>query len=206
MTEEEARDWVRSRFGVSRETALARFADLLIAEAGNQNLIAASTIETIWARHIVDSAQLVPLSCNAPEGPWVDIGSGAGLPGIVTAIVTDRPTVLIEPRARRVAFLKDAVSALGIDQHVSVELAKIEGYRGPRAAIISARAVMELGKLFASAAHISGRETHWLLPKGRNTQSEVEAARRAWQGSFHVERSITQPESLIVVAREVHAR
>jgi 16S rRNA (guanine527-N7)-methyltransferase len=84
---------------------------------------------------------------------------------------------------------------------------KIEAYRpASPAAVVSARAVAELGQLFASAAHCSTGSTRWLLPKGRNAQSEVEAARKAWQGSFHVEPSITQPESGIVVAQEVRRR
>ena len=62
MTEEEAHAWIRDRFGVSREALLARYAGLLGAEAANQNLIAASTLDTLWSRHLVDSAQLVPLA------------------------------------------------------------------------------------------------------------------------------------------------
>lgn len=206
MSEEAARAWIRERFGVSRETQLERYVHLLVEGAEQQNLIASSTIESVWERHILDSVQLVPLGSGAPEGPWIDIGSGAGLPGIVAAVLTDRDVVLVEPRARRVDFLRDTVERLGIGDRVTVAPVKIERYRGPTAAIISARAVMELSRLFASAREISGPTSWWLLPKGRNAQSEVEDARRAWQGSFHVEQSITQPDSLIVVAREVRGR
>lgn len=206
MTEDEARAWIRDRFGVSRETLLGRYGALLLAEAANQNLIAASTVDTLWSRHFVDSAQLIPLTSNAPRGSWIDVGSGAGLPGVVAAILLDRPVVLVEPRARRVAFLRQVAEELKLSG-VTVRASKVESYRPlNRAAIVSARAVAELSQLLASTAHCTDSSTVWVLPKGRNAQSEVEAAQVNWQGVFHVEPSITQPDSGIVVASGVRPR
>nr|WP_294811830.1 16S rRNA (guanine(527)-N(7))-methyltransferase RsmG [uncultured Sphingomonas sp.] len=206
MTEDEAGAWIRERFGVSRETQLDRYAALLRAEAANQNLIAASTLDTLWARHFVDSAQLVPLASDASRGTWLDVGSGAGLPGLVAAILLDRPVVLVEPRTRRVEFLRHVVSELRLPR-VTVQQSKVESYRPTnRAAIVSARAVAELSQLLASTAHCTDSSTIWLLPKGQNAQSEVVAAQTKWQGVFHVEPSITQPDSGIVVARGVRPR
>jgi 16S rRNA (guanine527-N7)-methyltransferase len=206
VTEDEAGAWIRERFGVSRETQLGRYAALLRAEATNQNLVAASTLDTLWARHFVDSAQLVPLASDASRGTWLDVGSGAGLPGLVAAILLNRPVVLVEPRTRRVDFLRHVVSELGLPR-VTVQQSKVESYRPTnRAAIVSARAVAELSQLFASTAHCTDSSTIWVLPKGRNAQSEVAAAQAKWQGVFHVEPSITQPDSGIVVARGVRPR
>lgn len=202
MTEDQARDWVREHYGVSRETRLAAFVELLRDEAARQNLIAPSTLDQVWARHIVDSAQLL---AHAPEhGLWLDIGSGAGLPGLVVALLRDAPVELVEPRKLRTDFLSRAAVELGLTQ-VAVDTAKIERTSGP-AAVISARAVAQLTDLFRIAAHRSTSSTVWVLPKGRNAQSEVAEARRNWHGSFHVEPSITAPDSLIVVAREVRPR
>lgn len=206
MTEEEARAWIRDGFGVSRETLLDRYGALLRAEAPNQNLIAASTFDTLWARHFVDSAQLVPLASDAPRGTWLDVGSGAGLPGIVAGVLLDRPVMLVEPRARRVEFLQRVILELGLTR-VMVQQSKVETYHPTnRVAIVSARAVAELSQLLASTAHCTDSSTIWLLPKGRNAQSEVEAVQVKWQGAFHVEPSITQPDSGIVVARGVRPR
>ncbi|HEY0624197.1 16S rRNA (guanine(527)-N(7))-methyltransferase RsmG [Sphingomonas sp.] len=202
MTEEEAKAWIRERYGVSRETQLAAFVDLLRDEAARQNLIAPSTLGQIWSRHIVDSAQL--LAYAPEEGAWLDIGSGAGLPGLVVALLRDAPVELVEPRKLRTEFLSHVATLLGL-ANVTVHTAKIERSAGP-AAVISARAVAQLADLFRMAAHRSTSSTVWLLPKGRNAQSEVEEARRKWHGSFHVEPSITAPDSLIVVAREVRPR
>ena len=207
MTEEEARSWIRDRFGVSRETLLDRFGGLLREESQHQNLVSAASFEQLWARHFVDSAQLVPLATGAGEGTWLDIGTGAGMPGLVVALLIERPVVLVEPRAKRVDFLRRSATALGIGERVTVEQKRIETYR-PRsaAAIVSARAVAELSQLLLSTRHCTDSSTIWLLPKGRSAQSEVEAARAKWQGSFHVEPSITSPESGIVIARGVRPK
>lgn len=207
MTEDEARRWVRERFGVPRETLLARFGEMLREAAASQNLIAASTLDSLWSRHLVDSAQLVPLAEGAGAGTWIDVGSGAGLPGMVVAILAERPVVLVEPRRKRAEFLRAAADALGVASRVIVEARRIESFRpSAPAGVVSARAVAELSQLLSSARHCTDSSTIWLLPKGRNAQSEVEAARRAWQGMFHVEPSVTQPDSGIVIARKVQKR
>lgn len=205
MTEDEARAWIVARFGVDRERTLAAFVDRLVAESDHQNLISRSSIPEIWARHIVDSAQLLILS-NVPfEGLWLDIGTGAGFPGIVVAILRDAPVQMIEPRRRRVEFLDECIDALGLS-NANTSLAKVEAIAPRHASVISARAVAALPALLKSAHHLSGKETIWLLPKGQSAQSEVDEARKAWQGSFHVEQSITHPDSKIVVARGVRQR
>lgn len=202
MTEDEARDWIRTRTDVSRETRLAAFVDLLRDEATRQNLVSPSTLEQIWARHIVDSAQL--LEHIDPGGLWLDIGSGAGLPGIVLAILRDDPVELVESRKLRTAFLQHCADTLGLT-NVTIHTAKVERTKG-RASVITARAVGTLDTLFRIARHRSDRSTIWVLPKGRNAQSEVEDAQLWWQGSFHVEPSVTAPDSLIIVAKEVRPR
>lgn len=207
MTEDEAREWIRAHFNVSRETQVQRFGEILREESARQNLISAASFNELWSRHFVDSAQLIPLAADAGEGAWVDVGTGAGMPGLVVALLIDRPVVMVEPRIRRVEFLRDAAQRLGIADRATVVHGKIESYKPKqKAAIISARAVAALPDLFKSTAHCTDSSTIWLLPKGRSVQSEVEAARAKWQGAFHVEPSITSPESGIVVARKVRPR
>lgn len=203
MTEGEARDWIEHRFGTERTALLARFADRIVAETANQNLIAASTIDHIWERHLLDSAQLIPLAETAGEGDWIDIGSGAGFPGIVAAILTDRRVVLVEPRARRATLLDAMARDLGLS-NIVVHQAKIEKLTAERpAAIITARAVARLAALFAIGHRHSDSDTIWVLPKGRSAAEELAEAKADWRGMFHVEHSITDPTSSIVVARGV---
>ena len=204
MTEDEARAWLTAQFDVPRETwdRLERYVAILLSAMDEQNLIAESTRPHIWARHIVDSAQLLLLARDAGEGEWVDLGSGAGVPGIVVACLSERPVVMIETRRKRIDFLNDVIAQLGL-RHARVFGGRVESVAPMRAAVISARAYAPLPKLFGSALHLSDKNSLWVLPKGRNAQNELEAARPAWQGMFHVEPSVTDAESTIIVAHAV---
>ncbi len=209
MTEEEAQSWLRERGWWDSDAGerLRRFVALVLEEADRQNLISASSREHIWARHIVDSAQLLALAQEGVrEGLWVDLGTGAGFPGLVIACLREAPIRLIEVRPLRVAFLERVATELGLS-HVEVNGAKVERVLLPAAAaVISARAYAPLDKLLAGAHHLSDENTVWLLPKGRKGEMELEIARRDWQAVFHVEQSLTDPDSVIVTAQAVKRR
>ncbi|MCJ8159598.1 16S rRNA (guanine(527)-N(7))-methyltransferase RsmG [Sphingomonas sp. LaA6.9] len=205
MTEDEARAWLDSEIGVSRETIarIETFIGFLFEEGERQNLIATSTRDHVWARHIVDSAQLLPLAREAADGAWVDLGSGAGFPGLIVAALSPRPVVLVESRRKRIEFLEQAARLLGVTAHVIVLGGRVETVPAQPAAVISARAFAPLDRLFTLGARFSRSGTLWLLPKGRNAQSELEAARNTWQGVFHVKQSVTDADSSIIVAQGV---
>jgi 16S rRNA (guanine527-N7)-methyltransferase len=209
MTEDEAHTWLGARGWLSGEIGdrLRMLAAAIIAENEVQNLVSRSTLPQLWARHMVDSAQLVPHAENLSnrDGNWVDLGTGAGFPGLVVACLVGQPVYLVEVRPLRAAFLTRMVAALGCP-HVTVLAAKAEAVRLPPAAIISARAFAPTDRLFASAAHLADSQTLWLLPKGRQAQKELASATSQWQGVFHVEQSVTEPESSIIVARQVAPR
>ena len=191
---------------VSRETsdALQRYVALLLAENARHNLIARSTEQEVWDRHIADSAQLVRFAPR-PDSRWLDIGSGAGLPGLVVAILTQGPVTLAEPRRLRAEFLQRAATELGLTQRVTVRQAKAEQVEG-RFDVITARAVASLDRLLQISQHLSTDKTIWLLPKGRSARIELDEARRTWQGSFRLEPSVTSGEAAILVARQVRRR
>ena len=193
-----------TRRDVSRETLekLEAYVALLRAEAARQNLISASTLERIWERHILDSAQLVRWEPRAGAS-WADIGSGAGLPGVVIACLVEGPVTLIEPRRLRAEFLHKVVEALRID--ATIFDGKAERAEG-KFDVITARAVARLGETFRISQHLSTIKTVWALPKGRSADAELAEARRAWQGVFHVEQSVTDADSTIVVATGVRAK
>jgi 16S rRNA (guanine527-N7)-methyltransferase len=123
MNESEAQAWLVDSLGVSRETLgrLDHLRTLVIAESANQNLISAATIPHFWVRHIVDSAQLLPLAQEAQPGAWLDLGTGAGFPGMVIAILSERPILLVESRRKRFEFLREMALALKLP-HVSVRV------------------------------------------------------------------------------------
>ena len=191
---------------VSRETfdRLAAYVDFLEAEAGRQNLIAPSTVETLWERHILDSAQLVRFE-PFPGAGWADIGSGAGLPGLVVALLTRGPITLIEPRRLRAEFLRKAAHDLGLSDRVGIEGKKVERVAGVFD-VITARAVTALDRFLAIASHLSKTDTVWVLPKGKNAQSELAQACLNWQCDALVEQSRTDPDSQILVLTRVGAK
>lgn len=206
MTEEEARERILA--SASRETIakLDVLVELLVSHASSQNLIAASTMDTIWSRHILDSAQLASL---APEqGLWIDIGTGAGLPGLVIALLHDRPMLLLEPRAKRCRFLAEVVDRLEIAARVAIVQSRAETapLLAAPAKVISARAVAALPALFAMGSRFADRATTWLLPKGRSARAEVAAVATSWHASIRLEQSVTDSEAAIVVATAVSPR
>lgn len=200
-SEEEARGWIADAFAPTpaQWARLERFADLLVAENERQNLIAASTVASLWVRHIADSAQLLAFDRDG-EGLWLDLGSGPGLPGLIVALLAERPVALVESRKRRCDFLRAAAGALGL-AHVKVIEARLEAVETRPSATISARAFAPLDKLIDLSARFSTDMTRWLLPKGRNAVKELSLAPQAWQSLFHVEHSRTDPESRILVGQ-----
>jgi 16S rRNA (guanine527-N7)-methyltransferase len=191
---------------VSRETCaqLERFSGLLRAEAAGQNLVSATTLGSLWERHILDSAQLVKFEPFAGAS-WVDVGSGAGLPGIVIAALVEGPVLLVEPRRLRAEFLVRCVAELGLGERVSVAPAKVEKVAGSFD-VITARAVANLDRLLGISTHLSTRKSLWVLPKGRSAQSELADARRNWHCDATSVPSCTDPDSEILVLRNVKAR
>ena len=189
---------------VSRETVerLSIYMDLLKEEAARQNLVAASTIDQLWERHILDSAQLARFN-PAPGAKWIDVGSGAGLPGVVLSCLLGGHVTLVEPRRLRVDFLRRVVERLSLN--ITVEPVKAERVSG-QFGVITGRAVASLSQFLKMCDHLSTRKTVWVLPKGRSAQSEREETRRSWQGVFHVEQSITDPDAKIVIGTGVRAK
>lgn len=199
MTEDEAKSWIADRFGRQILPPLGRLADMVTAEADRQNLVAPSTLPSLWSRHIADSAQLALLDLDR-SGLWLDIGTGGGFPGLVLALVVQRPFCLCEPRRLRADFLTRAVDGLGLEDRVTVAAQKVETLR-LKATTISARAVSSLDGLVSSARHCAETSTRWLLPRGKSGREELESSKMTYRAAarFHVEHSVTRPEAAIIV-------
>ncbi|WP_341704786.1 16S rRNA (guanine(527)-N(7))-methyltransferase RsmG [Ferrovibrio sp.] len=179
------------------DAALARlesYAALLAKWQAAINLVAANTLPDLWARHMLDSAQLLPL---APPGTarWLDLGSGGGFPGLVIAALgADRGITsvhLVESDQRKATFLREAARAMalpmgdrGVTVHVkrieAVEPAALHAAMGGPPDVISARALAALEALLPLAHRLAGPETLYVFPKGRQAGDELTAARRYW--------------------------
>jgi 16S rRNA (guanine527-N7)-methyltransferase len=192
---------------VPRETLdrLEAFVALLREENGRQNLVSSATLDHVWSRHVLDSAQLI---CHAPSAArhWLDLGTGAGFPGLVVACLFSGQVTLVESRKLRVDFLTRAADVLGVTSRTTIVCANIANFEAPAFDVITARAFAPLPRLLALAERFSTDETHWILPKGRNAKSELEAAESLWQGEFRLEPSITDPDAMIIVADRVRRR
>lgn len=204
MTEADARAWIEQRFGADATARVTRFAEQVVLESEQQNLIAKSTLGSIWARHILDSAQLIPHAGAVDAATrWLDIGSGAGFPGVIVALLTPAQVTLVEPRRRRAEFL---AAALDDVPNASVLTAKVEAITASPQHVITARAVATVDELLRATRHVADISTRYVLPRGRSVHVELESARQGWHGLFHVEPSITDAESGILIAEKVRIR
>jgi 16S rRNA (guanine527-N7)-methyltransferase len=206
MTEDEAKTWLADNLDVSRETweKLEAFAAFLREEAQRQNLISAATLDHIWARHIVDSAQLLR---HAPaKGTWLDLGSGAGFPGIIIALLSLHRVTLVESRAKRIDYLHRAIEHLGLEDKTIVAGLPVERLESVPYSVISARAFAPLPRLLEMSARFSTAKTRWLLPKGRNAAKELHEAHGRWNLDFMVEPSVTDGEAGILVGSLIGER
>jgi 16S rRNA (guanine527-N7)-methyltransferase len=204
-TEAGAKDWLIGELDVSRETLdrLKAFAALLEAENERQNLVSRSTIPSLWTRHILDSAQLI-LQAPSPSGSWLDLGSGAGFPGLIVAALHQGPVTLVESRKLRVDFLVRAAEVLGVAPKIIPT--KLERLPDEPFDIISARAFATSGQTLSLSHRFSTGKTRWILPKGASAQSELEAVRTSWHGEFRLVPSLTDPDASIIIAEGVRPR
>ena len=168
-----------------------------------QNLVAKSTLDDLWRRHIDDAAQLV--SYDTRSATWLDIGSGAGLPGIVIAILTGDPMILVEPRRLRADFLQRVVDDLGLDATVIQSQGRSRSSAHQSTSSPPARSRRSID-YSAMALHLSHNGTVWVLPKGRSAHLELEEAKKTWQGEFRLEPSRTDPDASILIASRVRRK
>jgi 16S rRNA (guanine527-N7)-methyltransferase len=203
--EQEARDWVATTFDVSRDTMtrLEDFADLLRRENERQNLVSRSTLDHVWTRHIADSAQLLRFA-PSPDATWLDLGTGAGFPGLIVASLHAGPGTLVESRRLRVEFLEAAAATLGIKPRIVLD--RLERLEPEQYDVISARAFARTDQLLRLAHRFSTEKTRWILPKGRTAHEELAETHSTWQGEFRLEPSLTDPDARIIIAEGVRPR
>ena len=201
-SEQQARDWLAQlpEWDATAAERIERLIALLAEENERQNLVAAASLPVVWQRHIVDSAQLLPHVPRETSTPWLDLGTGAGFPGLVVAALRpDCEVVMVESRARRIEWLERARLALGLE-YAKVVGARLEQVETRPFRVISARAFAPLVRLLDLSARFSTKDTLYLLPKGRSAQQEL-AELKGWNHLFHVEQSLTDPEAGVIIGQ-----
>jgi 16S rRNA (guanine527-N7)-methyltransferase len=198
---------LRSLVPVSRETydRLAQLVALVRKWQKAENLVAPSTLDDIWARHVADSAQLVAL--HPQRRRWLDLGSGGGFPGLVIAILLgndpDTEVHLVESNARKCAFLRTAARETGAPATIHQD--RIEAHLAAggtrRADIISARALAPLPKLLTLTAELIAPERPALFPKGVDYRREIAEATQSWDVDLLIHPSRINEGSVILEVR-----
>ena len=192
---------------VSRETfsLLERLGTIVEKWNKNINLISKSTVPNLWERHILDSVQIY----YATQGNfkrWLDIGSGAGFPGLVVAILAseksdDSEIVLVESDKRKCAFLHTVRRELNLN--LSIINNRIDDCDVQNADIISARALANLTKLFELSFKHMCENTTFIFPKGRSWREEIVAAEKTWNFSWEAVNSITDSQAVVLKIGEL---
>jgi len=202
-------------FSVSRETVdkLETYASLLRRWQKAINLVAPATVGDVWHRHFADSAQLLSLAPDTPSG-WVDLGSGAGFPGLVVAIMLSESkpgrtrVSLIESDQRKCAFLREVARQTGT--LVEILSTRIENTAThvtlERVEVVSARALSPLSSLLGLAAPFLAPHSVGLFPKGRDVEREIAAARAVWAFECELVASLTDSAGRIAVIRHLEAK
>lgn len=198
-------DGFASLSGVSRETLarLETYAELLVRWSARINLVGANTIEDLWRRHFLDSAQLL---AHVPHGTQslIDLGSGAGFPGLVLAISGVPGVELIEADARKCAFLREAARLAAAP--VTVRKARIEAVAPHIVDVVTARGCAPLDRLLGLAQPFIGPDTMCLFLKGEQAAEELTAARQAWTMAATCHDSRSDPRGVILCLRRVGRR
>jgi 16S rRNA (guanine527-N7)-methyltransferase len=185
---------------VSRETRgqLEALVSTLVRWQKAINLIGRTTVDDVWTRHVLDSAQLKPL---IPTGArtLTDLGSGGGFPGLVLAsLVPDLDVTLIEADARKAAFLGEAGRHMGLAKPPRVVVGRIEAAPPARADVVTARALAPLGQLLDWASRHRTDTAICLFHKGKGWQSELTEAMKNWDIPCQPLTSVTERDAVIL--------
>lgn len=186
------------RTNVSRETLerLDRYADLLDRWHKMMSLVSGASLQDMWRRHFFDSAQLFNLLPANPS-PLVDLGSGAGFPGLVLAIMGVPNVTLIESSRKKCSFLQEV--ARETDTEVEIFAGRIEQFRAPEPArTITARALAPLDKLLELAEPLLAPGGQYLFMKGARAEEELTVAQKKWHIEVERIRSLSDDQATIL--------
>ncbi|MEL7471006.1 MAG: 16S rRNA (guanine(527)-N(7))-methyltransferase RsmG [Pseudomonadota bacterium] len=187
---------------------LETFSELVKRWNPRINLVSTRDLERLWERHIADSAQIYP-HLAGHDAVWVDIGSGGGFPGVVTAIIATEKDLnadmhLIESDQRKCAFLRQVAREIGLP--LTVHAGRVEAAEIENVSIITARAFASVTKILALTSRLRSEVTKYLLLKGRTYESELTEAEQFWKLKVDRIPSRTDPEGSILALTEVYPR
>ncbi len=181
---------------------LEAYAALLTKWQAKINLVGPATLPELWRRHFLDSAQLAPL-LSETNGTLVDLGSGAGFPGLVLAIMSDWQVHLIDSDQRKCAFLRQVALDCGVLDRVTIHARRIEQVTGIAADLVTARACAPLDALLDLAEPFAGEGGSCLFLKGAQAEEELTQARRRWTMRVETRGSLSDPGGTILIITQL---
>jgi 16S rRNA (guanine527-N7)-methyltransferase len=189
---------------VSRETLqrLETYAGLLVKWQAKINLVGPATLPDLWRRHFLDSAQLLPL-LPAAAGTLVDLGSGAGFPGLVLAVMIEWRVHLLDSDQRKCAFLRQVALDCGVVDRVTIHPKRIEQVTGIAADVVTARACAPLGELLDLAEPFIGEKGTGVFLKGAQAEEELTQAQRRWTMRLDRRDSISDPAGKLLIVSQL---
>jgi 16S rRNA (guanine527-N7)-methyltransferase len=189
-------------FSVSRETLarLEAYAALLTQWSARINLIGRDTVGDLWRRHILDSAQLRPFVTERARS-MIDLGTGAGFPGLVLAILGVSGVELVEADSRKSAFLREAMRIAEVD--VMLRPCRIEAVPPHRVDVVSARACAPLDRLLGLAEPFLAPDSECLFLKGERVEEELTLARKHWTMTVSAHQSRSDPRGVVLRLQQV---
>ncbi|MEO1103639.1 MAG: 16S rRNA (guanine(527)-N(7))-methyltransferase RsmG [Pseudomonadota bacterium] len=194
--EADARQSVRAAVTPAVFQTLETFVRSLEAWGAVSNLVSAADRERLWSRHVADSLQLVAVS-KGLGSRWIDLGTGAGFPGLVVAIAREETVMtLVESNRKKAAFLLRAAAEAGVA--ATVEPRRAEALAPAPQSVVSARALAPLHKLLGLSAPFFGPSTTGLFPKGRDAATEILKAREDFRFDVEAHPSRTDPDGAIL--------
>jgi 16S rRNA (guanine527-N7)-methyltransferase len=187
---------------VSRETLarLEAYAALLVQWSARINLVGRDTIPDLWRRHFLDSAQLQAFVPGAARN-LIDLGSGAGFPGLVLAILGVPGVELVEADSRKATFLREAARITATE--VTIRPCRIAAVPPHPVDVVSARGCAPLDRLLSLATPFLGPDTVCLFPKGERVGEELTLARKRWTMNVSIEQSLSDRRGVILCLQEV---
>lgn len=189
-------------FTVETKEKFNIYIDLLKVWQKKFNLISNTSMDSIWERHIIDSAQLFPLIPREKKGSFVyDIGTGAGFPGMVLAIMGRKDIVLCESSHKKCAFLKEVRKKIGVN--VIIDNIRAERLPAHSGLAVIARAVASLNNLLKLSFPLLLEKGVCIFPKGINWKKELKLAEKQFHIEYELVRSITSKESFIFVIKKI---
>jgi 16S rRNA (guanine527-N7)-methyltransferase len=189
---------------------LGIYLQLLGEWQAKMNLVGPSTLPDAWRRHILDSAQLLTIVGPGPNRVWMDVGTGAGFPGMVLAILEEGHVHLIDSVGKKCRFLEAVADATGMACRVTVHNARVEDLARDLSPIspqfITSRACAPLARLIPWGYAFHVKLTRWLVLKGQDVEAELDEATKSWKFSAKLHTSLSDPRGRIVEISDLQPR